>query len=168
MKGQFRKIDDKTLVAVNDRAMEALAGVNRGADCIADVRGARNVQQFRLFWSLVRVVIKQTDDTKDGVADWLKVKTRHVDMLFWPDGSMHLKPKSISWESMPQAEFAAFFRAAIPHIADLLGNAPEEILAEFNALLDPEARAHFRKIMRMTESPPIAPSHSDEHAEAAE
>ena len=49
MKGTFRKIDDKTVIAVDARAMEALAGVHRGADCIGDIRGARNVQQHKLF-----------------------------------------------------------------------------------------------------------------------
>lgn len=148
MKGIFRKIDDRTIVAVDIEAMEALANVHRGENCIGDIRGARNVEQFHLFWSLVDLVAKATDTPKYGVSDWLKEQTNLADIIFYPTGEMKLKPRSIAFESLPQAEFAAFFNAAVPKIAEQLGAAPADIIKRFEDLLNPDSRAHFRKIMK--------------------
>jgi hypothetical protein len=148
MKGVFRKVDDKTLEASGLEAMEALAAVHRGANCIADVRGARNVEQFNLYWTLVDLVAKATDCTKTAVNHWLLLKTANVEQVFFPDGSMKFVPKSIKWESMEQAKFSEFMTRAIPEISALLGSASTDIIRRFEELLDPEARAHFKKIRR--------------------
>lgn len=149
MKGEFRKIDDKTLVAVGVPALEALAAVHRGANCMCDVRGARNVEQFNLFWALMGLVGEATDTTKEAVKEWLMKKLGYVDILYLPDGIMQLKSQSVAWEKMEQAKFAEMMTAAIPRIAELLDTAPADVIARFNELLDPQARAHFGKIMQM-------------------
>lgn len=157
MKGVFRKIDDRTLVADGIEAMEALAAVHRGQGCMADVRGARNVDQFRLFWALMGLVADQTDTTKEAVKEWLMKKMKYIDMLWLPDGSIELKAKSIAFEKMEQAKFAEFFSAAIPHIAALLDAAPKDVITRFNDMLDADGRRHFKKIMGFVPSPPLAP-----------
>lgn len=166
MKGQFRKIDDRTLVAVGLPAMEALAAIKRGQDCMGDIRGARNVQQHNLFWTLMQLVSEATDVTKEATKEWIMIKLHYVDYLWLPDGSLSVKAQSIAFEKMEQAKFAELFNAAIPAIADLLGNSTKEIIARFNDLLDPEARAHFRKILKYVPSPPVQPDQQE--AEAAE
>lgn len=155
MKGVFRKIDDKTLVADGIEAMEALAAIHRGQGCMGDIRGARNVDQFRLFWALMGLVAEQTDTTKEAVKEWLMKKIGYVDMLWLPDGSIALKAQSIAFESMEQAKFAELFQAAIPRISELLGAAPKDVIKRFNDMLDGEARRHFKKIMRYVDSPSI-------------
>ena len=146
MKGVFRKIDDMTLLAVDMRALEALAAVHQGENCMGDVRGARNVEQFGLFWTLMGLVSEATDYTKEACKDWLLRKLKYLDMIQLPDGSVLIKPKSISWEKMPQADFSIFFTAAIPHIAELLDTAPEDVIKRFEDMLSPEGRAHYRKL----------------------
>ena len=47
---------------------------------------------------------------------------------------------------MPQADFSIFFTAAIPHIAELLDTAPEDVIKRFEDMLSPEGRAHYRKL----------------------
>lgn len=167
MKGVFRKVDDKTLVAASAEAMEALAAVHRGHDCMADVRGARNVEQFNLFWKMMGLVATATDSTKEACKEWLMVKTNYVDLIWLPDGSMHLKPKSVSWEKMEQAKFAEFFNIAIPAISGLLQVAPKDLIAEFESLLNPDERAHYRKIKKLmpVDSPSVVPDHEREREE---
>jgi hypothetical protein len=149
LKGVFRKIDDRTLVAASAAAMEALASVHRGQDCMADVRGARNIQQFNLFWKMMDLLAKATDCTKYAAKQWLMREMRYVDMLMLPDGAMELVPQSVAFERMTQEDFAEFFSAAIPHIATELEIAPAELVAQFESLLVPEERQHFNKIKAM-------------------
>lgn len=155
--GVFRKVDDRTLVAVGVPALEALANVHRGENCIGDIRGARNVEQFNLAWALFQLVAEATDSTKDSVKEWLLRKLNHVDILFLPDGTMSIRAQSIAWHKMEQVKFAAFFQAAIPRIAELLGTAPKDVIARFNDYLDPTARAHFRKVLRHVDAPGLVP-----------
>lgn len=156
MKGEFRKIDDKTLVAIGVPALEALAAVHRGANCMCDIRGARNVEQFNLFWALMGLVGEATDTTKEAVKEWLMKKLGYVDILHLPDGVMQLKAQSVAWEKMEQAKFAEMMNAAIPRIAELLDTAPANVISRFNDLLDPAARFHFGKIMQMERELEIA------------
>jgi hypothetical protein len=157
MKGEFRKVDDKTLVAVGTEAMEALANVHRGANCMADVRGARNVEQFNMFWALCELVAKARDVTKIAVKEWLLEKCGLVEMIWMPDGKIKIRPKSIAFESMAQAEFGQFFSTAINHMATLLDSNRKDLIAQFNDMLDPDARRHFKKLMRYKPSPPTQP-----------
>ncbi len=146
MKGQFRKIDDFTLKAVGTPALEALAAIKRGHDCMGDIRGARNVQQHNLFWSLMEVLAEATDTTKEAAKEFVLKRLQYFDYLWLPDGTLHIKVKSIAFEKMEQAKFAELFNAAIPVIADQLGTTRQELVERFNDLLDPESRKHFRKI----------------------
>lgn len=167
MKGTFHKIDDKTLVAADIEAMEALAAVHRGQDCVFDIHGSRNPAQFRLFWAMMKLVAEATNSTKYACKEWVMQRTNYVDLFWLPDGSMHLKPKSISWESMEQAVFAEFFSVAIPAIADLLQTAPKDLITQFESMLDPEARDHFKKIKRLmpVPSPSVVPDQERQREE---
>lgn len=165
--GAFRKIDDRTLVAVGVPALEALAHVHRGDDCIVDVRGARNVEQFNLFWAMCTLVAQATDSTKTAVKEWLLLKLNYVDLLFLPDGSAQLKPKSIAWHSMAQAEFAEFFRAAVPKACDLMECAEQDFIDRLNDMLNPHERDHLRKVMRNVPSPSTVPDHAERARERA-
>ncbi len=149
MKGVFRKIDDRTLVAASAAALEALASVHRGQDCMADVRGARNIQQFNLFWKMMDILAQGTDCTKRAAQRWLMREMRYVDLFLLPDGSMEIAPQSVAYERMTQEAFAEFFSAAIPHIATELEIAPADLIAQFESLLVPEERQHFNKIKSM-------------------
>ena len=162
MKGVFRKVDDKTLVADSIEAMEALAAVHRGQGCMADVRGARNVDQHRLYWALCTLVAKATDSTKRGVSDFLLIACKEIEHVWWPNGEYQPRPKSLAFESMAQAEFAEFFNLAINQMAHLMGTERKELIARFNDMLDPEARRHFKKILRPVPSPSIQPETAEE------
>lgn len=145
MKGVFIKTNATTAVAAGDQAREALAAVKTGGKFVADVRAGRNPDQLELFWTLCGVVAEAEDIDKDHVKRWLLHKLGFVDIWFEPDGRMHVETQSIAFENMEQAKFSRFMDAAIPLMADRLGNAQVDILRRFNDLLDPEARANFRR-----------------------
>ena len=137
-----------------------------GGFVMMESKTARNPEQHDLYWALCDLVAFQTDTTKRAVSDWLLTKTNMVDMLFYPDGEMQLRPKSIAWESMEQTEFDEFFQRAVPLIADLLGSAPKEVLQCFYDLLDKDTRAatikRLRRALRKVESVPLAPEQPTE------
>lgn len=106
-----------------------------GGDVMISVTTARNVQQHKLFWSLCTVLADHFDVTKEAIKEELCERTGHVEPVFYSDGSMRLKPKSIAFENMPQEEFAQFFRLAANVAATMLGSAPQEVIEHLNSML---------------------------------
>jgi hypothetical protein len=130
MKGVFRRDGDK-LIPVDDSAKEALLAIKDGSKCMGEIRGARNLDQHRLYWALCQLVAEADDDTKENVKKWLCIKCNHVDIWFEPDGKMHVDPASIAYESMPQAEFNQMFQEAVHHIAARLGCKETDVQTKF-------------------------------------
>lgn len=155
MLGVFRR-RGLTAVPESPEGMEALLAIKDGTTFMADIRGARNPLQHKLFWKLCTVVADAEDDDKDNVKKWLLRQINYIDVSFDPDGTMHIETKSIAFEKMEQAVFARLFNACIPVIAARLGSAPAEIIQQFNALLDPDSRALFKRL-RTLRAPPLVP-----------
>lgn len=127
---------------------DAVNALDEGQAVMVAVTPARNVEQFRLYWAACQIAGDATDTTKRAVSDWLLEKLNYVDLIFRPDGSMKLEPKSIAWENMPPDEFEAFFNAAILKISDLLAVTPKEFRQRFDDLLDPNKRADMHGARR--------------------
>lgn len=164
MKGVFRR-HGNLLVPAGKDGKEAIEAIKEGARVVIDVRASRNPSQHALFWALCDLVAEATDSAKEAVKEWLLEQCGFVDLIFYPDGSMKVRPKSIAWESMEQAEFNSFFRLAVPKIADLLGSAPKEVWKRFEDMLDSDTRAETRKRFKRIASPPTVPA-SPEHERA--
>lgn len=156
-KGTFKRIGNSA-VPVGKEGREALLAIPEGKEFVGEFRTARNPEQHELFWALCTLVAEATDTAKIAVKDWLLEKTGFVNLVFYPDGSMQVRPKSIAWESMEQAEFNQFFRLAVPKIADLLGNASAEVWQQFEDMLAPDRRAQTMKRFRRTASPSTVPT----------
>ena len=155
-KGTFRRVG-MTAVPAGDTAREALEAIRDGGLFIADFKGARNPRQHDLFWSLCDLVADHQDSNKYAVEDWLLKKQNLVDIFWHPDGSMHVRAKSLAYESMEQAVFDRFFRIAVEHIGQLLEAAPKDVWQRYVDLLDPETRADMSKRLKRMRSPSIAP-----------
>jgi hypothetical protein len=164
-KGTFKRIGNSAVPAGKE-GQEALSAIADGRTFIADFRTARNPQLHEMFWTACQIVADATDTTKEAVKQWLLEQTGFVDLVFMPDGSMKIVPKSIAWENMEETEFRQFWNLAVPKIADLLGSAPSEVRQRFEDLLDPDTRADMRRPLR--KSPSIAPEESEDVREAAE
>jgi hypothetical protein len=139
VRATFRRIG-VTAVPLGSRAREALFAIRDGREFMADIRGARNPRQHRLFWALCELCAEAADDTQVSVKKWLMFSLGYVDTWFEPNGRMHLDPKSIAYEAMKQAEFNQMFQAAILKIADRLQAAPKDIINRFNDMVHPSDR----------------------------
>lgn len=161
MLGVFRR---RGLTAVPESAegMEALLAIKDDTLFMADIRGARNPLQHKLFWKLCTAVADADDDDKENVKKWLLRQLNYIDVSFDPDGTMHIETKSIAFEKMEQAVFARLFNASIPLMSERLGSATDDFVRHFNELLDPECRALFKRMRTLRSSPPLVPDEVDE------
>ena len=126
-----------TLVPTSAEAREALLAVSDDRKCVADIHAARNADQHRLFFALLKLVADATDETPDTLRRQLLYELGYVDIWFDAFGRMHTEAKSMAYESMPQAEFNRFFRASVHKFAERLQCAPQEIMDRFNEMADP-------------------------------
>ena len=114
--------------------MAVLRGFKEGAEFIADCRGARNIQQLKLFWSMAALVEEATDRPREQVKKDLCRALGYVDYEVDRDGSVHVWPKSIAVESMLQRDFDDFFRKGIEVMAGWIGADQKDVLRRFNEL----------------------------------
>lgn len=131
----FRRVGG-ALVPTSPEAREALESVKDGKEVMASIRAARNIRQHHLFWAVVGIVAENEGRSKDDIKDWLCYATNYVQHYFDPYGRLHIVPKSIAVESMPQDEFNRFFNAAIMKVCERIGSAPDEVRARVYELLD--------------------------------
>lgn len=117
---------------------ELLAGVKSSGFMMVTVRKARSPNQLRLWWKLVELVAPSTDyETKDALAQALKIEVGAYDVVRELDGSLSKAPRSIALDAMMQDDFNAFFEASIDAICKhvLPGMSADVLRAEvFSAL----------------------------------
>ena len=112
------------LYAEDRAALEALEGIKDGRDVVVMVKKARNPKHTRLFEVLVSKVADSGawDYDRESLRDWLKLRVGHVYKYYVGD-KLVVRSKSLSEESMGQAEFKAFFDRAIWYMAnEILGD----------------------------------------------
>ena len=119
------------LVPGDGRSEDAILAMKEGSLIMVRVKTPRNPNQHRLFWHMCRFVYENTDDftSAEHVAEQIKIGVGYVDrvrlILPDPDGGPPLeveqvRGKSISFESMPQAEFAPFFERSLDYVVSSL------------------------------------------------
>lgn len=131
------KRQGNAFVPTTQDGRDAVNSVAHGADVMVSFTKARNIRQFRLFWALCEIVADHFEVTKEAAKEELCTRTGHVEPVFYSDGSMRLRPKSIAFENMPQDMFDPFFRLAISKVIDWLGSAPQEVIDHVFSLIDP-------------------------------
>jgi len=102
-------------VACDEQAAEEFRRVPVGKPVYIEIKAARNPRQHRLLFALLGVIAEAGDfPSTDAALIALKLATGHVDHVHVDkDGTMCLVPKSISYASMAQTEFAAWFETAV-------------------------------------------------------
>lgn len=123
-----------TLVPVDSDSLEVLMSFKDGKELIATLRGARNIEQLKLFWSLAGIVSESTDLPKETIKKDALVALGFTDTWVGMDGQFHVDPKSIAIESMTQPEFDQFFRRAVDLMASWIGVEHRELMRRFNEL----------------------------------
>ena len=130
MKGLFRR-GEHGLVPLDDE----LPGWKRiKPGDIVDIEYVRpRSQKFhRLLWALLKLVAdNQEKYGMDEILDVVKIGVGHTRVIAMPGDFVFRVPKSISFASMDDDEFAAFFRSAVDFIiSDLIPFDSEALLRE--------------------------------------
>jgi len=116
----YMKREGKTLVPADAKSEEMLAKVPEGRELMVKTITARNVKQHRLFWVVAGIIADNSLDYEDAehVVEQIKISTGHVDRraFYLPELKQFIwreQGKSIAFQSMPQEEFAEFFKKAL-------------------------------------------------------
>jgi hypothetical protein len=137
--------DGSRAVPADERSLEFMQSIKDGTLFIADTHGARNPKQLALWWCLCKLLADQMDTPSEKVSDDIKVALGHADTYVNKDGTVYVKPKSISFESLSQEEFNNLFKAAVNTIARWLESAPSEVMDAFNTMVADKRYAGMRR-----------------------
>lgn len=104
--------------AADEESMDGLASGVTYRAVITRAKG-RSVQHHRLLFALIGMARENFDGELSiaAVLDVLKLKTGHVRITQLPSGELIMAPASISFESMDQDPFNAWFPRAVDVIA---------------------------------------------------
>lgn len=129
------------LKAADDAAIEALRRVAQGEVVRVELRKVRNPQFHRKFFALLQLVRDSTDawPTTESLLAALKLEMGHADQHQARDGQVLMVPRSISFGSMDEIEFAEFYERALVTLAEMAGGIESDALRD--AVLDEIGRA---------------------------
>ncbi|MBA59652.1 MAG: hypothetical protein CMQ40_10855 [Gammaproteobacteria bacterium] len=115
---KVRDIDPEALVLVpsDDESLSRIRSYKEGDELAADIRKPRNVGHHRKFWKLLEIVRHNCEgfDSEENVLYALKAALGRGQWVKVPKASRPLfVPESISFASMDQEEFSAFYSDAV-------------------------------------------------------
>lgn len=111
---------DGALTPVGDHAHSLLAGIRQGERVMISIRRARWPEHHRLAFAVFQRLAEASGFTVNAILLWLKWQTGYCDWLRLPNGRVVPNPRSISFESMDQSEFQAWWDEALEHIKETM------------------------------------------------
>lgn len=147
-KAVFRKTHNG-FVPVDDEARELFKRAKDGRDVVIEMTLARNPRHHRLFYAILKFcvmhAVAENGESRfsniEEAKTAIKIATGEVDpYIDATTGKTFFVLRSISYASMDQARFAAFFDRATFVIADRWmpsGTTPEAVRAEIEAMIEP-------------------------------
>lgn len=90
---------------------ELFSKLKIGKEYVAEIKQPRNVQQLKLYWSLIHLIFpeQKTWTTKEDLSDAIKCAVGHCEQTTLKDGRIMVRPKSISFAKADQSQWEAFF-----------------------------------------------------------
>lgn len=141
-KAIFRK-RGRMLVPVDQEGLDALAMIRDERDVHVEIKQPRNPKHHRLLFALLKFITTHSDlfASTDAALLGLKIACGMVDpYIDATTGKTFFVPRSISFSSMDQTAFAAFFDRAVYVVTDRWmpsGTTPETVRAEIEAMIAP-------------------------------
>jgi hypothetical protein len=131
------------LAPVDPVSAEMLAEIPTTKDVLVTVKSPRNMRQFKLAWALADIISKSVDflPDRETAMNWLKIKSRHVQMITDGKGNTAIIPKSIAFASLDQEGFSRLFNRMI-HVTItqiIPGMAEDSLRAEIEKMVGIEA-----------------------------
>lgn len=137
-----KQYGNSTLIAADEISRDIMNSYERDRELVIDLKGSRNPKQHRLLFGLLNFAVEHSDryaNTSDllvqikfhlSMVDHVKVHGSNEAMII---------PRSISFESMSQADFKNFLNEAIRIITEkFVPNLDGEALQEYYKILDGE------------------------------
>lgn len=133
----------RALVPDDRKSADLLSQVKIGRPVMVKTKTARNPKQHRLLWALASKIAENVERFQDAehVVHELKIQTGHVErrQINVPGIGLVFQewPKSIAYESMPQEEFAVWFKRVLDYVAKSIwpGLSTHEIRNEIAEML---------------------------------
>lgn len=118
MKLMMRKQFDN-LRAIDEPGTDALRKLKNGALVLVEVKQPRNPQHHRKLFAMLNIVLQNQDYYKslDTLLSACKLATGHAEIIRTKRGDVAI-PKSISFTSLSQADFNAFYDAAVSWVVE--------------------------------------------------
>ena len=131
---------DDSLRPTNIYALAELHNFKHGQEIVIDLKGSRNAKQHRLLFGLLKFAILHSDYYANST-DLLTQIKYHLNMVdsvkVHGSDDVLIIPRSISFESMSQSDFANFLNEAIKIITEkLVPNLDSDSLNEYYSILD--------------------------------
>lgn len=110
------------LAPVDDAAKEALSAYGNGEILRLKIYRDRNIRHHRLFFGLLGMVFRNQEVylSQEALRFAIMVTAGYVDEIRLSGDKVAMRPKSLSFGSMGQAEFSEFYDAALLAIPRLL------------------------------------------------
>ena len=117
-----------------DEALVWIRRMNPGDLIECDVVRPRSQQHHKLFFALLKIVTDNQDVIKstDELLDMIKIGVGHTNTLYVPGMGFCTIPRSISFSSLDQDAFSAFFTKAVDYVIEFIlpGIGEEALTAE--------------------------------------
>jgi len=127
------------LRAYDAQGEAALASIPQGECVRVTIKRPRNLAHHKKFWALVAAVFphQTTYPTEEMLVAAMKVALGYAEKITLPDGKIILMPKSISFATLDQAGFEAFYTRAVDLITTKIipGVNREDLEREVNDIL---------------------------------
>lgn len=134
------------LVPVDQEGLDALAMIRDERDVHVEIKQPRNPKHHRLLFALLKFITTHSDlfVSTDAALLGLKIACGLVDpYIDASTGKTFFVPRSISFSSMDQTAFSAFFDRAVYVVTDRwmpAGTTPESVRAEIETMIAPPAQ----------------------------
>lgn len=136
----WRKTDHYTVAPDSPMTLEFLMGVQIGDIFLTKGKVARNPRQLKLFWALCDKVVENDETyankTRYDVRNDIFEVLGFMEESIGRGGRIYRVPKSIAFESMPQAEFTSLFNRFLDIVYEWTAMQPEELRKEIYAMVD--------------------------------
>lgn len=133
------------LIPADDSSAEEMKRLKPGQHVTVEVKRARRPRQFRLYWALVAVIFdhQTRHATRTDLSDALKVAVGHYEEVGKRGEHVIVRPKSISFANMPQADFEDFFARVVAFVcANIIpGTSDAELRAHLEEMVGADTKA---------------------------
>lgn len=139
MKGIMRKMPGGFLVAADDSTQDGLRRIKNGALVTVEVKKGRNVRLTRKFFSMIDLAFdcQEVYEDRDTFRKAVQLRANVTDLVMLPGGELVAIPRSLSFASMDDIEFAKVYDACLTTLCRefLTGQTPEELAQNVDLLL---------------------------------